>query len=214
MALSTPDRPSLQLCPKRPWLLVCDQQPGLRVPASCDSYACNVCGPRKATATADLVAWGARNAGDARLFTGTLAPVQWQARRQKVRDLGRILRRRGHQWECAWVAEPNGRAGMFHVHGLQHGDNIPSDELTSIWGARVELKPVTALEITRTARYLVKETRAGAARHQSFLDINGGRALHWSAGFFPGTRRQAEQALRVERAASADSHLTWHSEPS
>ena len=201
------------MCPKRPWLLVCDQRPGLRVPASCDSYACAVCGPRKAMATADLVAWGAQNAGAARLFTGTLAPISWQTRRQKVRDLGRILRRRGFVWEYAWVTEPNERSGLLHVHAIQHGDNIPAPVLASIWGARVELRPVAAPEITRTARYLVKEAWGGEDRHRTFLELNGGVALHWSRGYLPGTRRNAERALRAERASGGEIRLTWHSEP-
>lgn len=102
---------------------------------------------------------------------------------------------------------------MLHIHGLQHGDDIPTDLLASTWGARVELKPVAALEVTRTARYLIKETWAGEDRQQNFLALNGGVALHWSRGYLPATRRDAERAIRAERAAGEETPVTWHSEP-
>lgn len=211
-----------EVCPKRPLWVVCDQDPSLRYPGSCDAYRCGTCGPRKALQAAALAAWGVRHADRARFFTGTLAPEDWQARRQKMRDLRRYLAKRGHKWECAWTTERGSRTGMVHVHGLQHGDYVPQRLLQEIWGARVDIRKIETGGVARyvtkdalkVAGYTVKGSAAsmGVDRMNAFLDLNGGRPMHWSRGFLHGlTKRDALSALRED--LSDGQERTWHLEP-
>ncbi len=209
-----------RLCPRRPVVVVCDQSPDLRFPASCDRYGCAACGPRKALGTAALAAWAVRRAPRARFVTGTLAPEDWQQRRQKVRDLRRCLRRRGFAWEMAWTTERGSATGMVHVHGLQHGDYVPGAVLNEVWGARTNIQAVktggvaqyVTKDALRVAGYAVKGTSASPDGLHEHLSLNGGRAMHWSRGFLHGLdKREAAAALRAELNASG-AERTWHLE--
>ena len=210
-------------CPKRPLWVVCDQDPSVRYAASCDAYRCSVCGPRKALQAASLGAYGIRHADRGRFVTLTQAPEDWQQRRQKMRDLRRLLARRGFQWECAWATEKGSRTGMVHVHGLQHGSYVPQRVLQEVWVARVDIRKV---QTGGVARYVTKEAlkvagytvKAGTASTtvdgmHDFLDLNGGRPMHWTRGYLHGlSKREALQALRRE-LATTEGELTWHLEP-
>lgn len=211
-----------RICPKRPQIVVCDQDPTMRYPASCDAYGCECCGPRKALQSAALAAWGIRHADRGRFLTLTLAPDDWQQRRQKMRNLKRYLGQRGLRCEWAWATEKGSKTGMVHVHALQHGDYVPQRLLQDVWGARVDIRKIETGGVARyvtkdalkVAGYTVKGTRAelGAGAMQEALELNGGRPLHWSRGFLHGqTRRDALAALRAELAEGPA--LTWHLEP-
>lgn len=158
-----------------------------------------------------IAAWAVWRAdGGGRMFTGTLAPEDWQARRQKMRDLRRLLVRRGYGWECAWVTE-RGAGGLLHVHAVQHGTDVPEIELAATWGARVELARLR--DVDAGTNYLIKEMRAGSIRQEEYLALNGDRALHWTSGFFHGrTKSDAHAAMRSE-VSGGRSRLTWHKEP-
>lgn len=210
-----------QICPKRPQWVVCDQDPATRYPASCDAYRCTVCGPRKAMTSAALAAWSIRHADRARFVTLTLAPEDWQQRRQKMRDLRRLLQRRGYEWECAWSTEKGSRTGMVHVHGLQHGSYVPGAVLNQVWGARTNIKAVetggvaryVTKDALRVAGYTVKGSTAEAGEgYQDYLDFNGGRPMHWSRGFLHGLDKRA--ALGEMKAELSQGEVrTWHLEP-
>lgn len=211
------DRP---ICPRRPAWLVCDQDPALRRPASCDSYGCDACGQGKALQAAAIAAWGIRHADRGRFVTLTLAPEDWTRRRQKVRDLRRLLAARGYQWEQAWTTEVGSSTGMVHVHALQHGDYVPQAELQDVWGARVDIRKIATggvaqyvtKEALRVAGYVVKGTDAEHGGIGQHLALNGGRAMHWSRGFLHGsTKREAYASLKAE--LSEGQALTWHLEP-
>lgn len=209
------------LCEKRPLWVVCDQDPTTRYPASCDAYRCETCGPRKAMTSAALAAWSIRHADRARFVTMTLAPEDWQQRRQKVRDLRRLLARRGYSWEAAWSTEKGSRSGMVHVHALQHGSYIPGRVLNEVWGARCNIKAVetggvaryVTKDALRVAGYTVKDSTATAgAGYQDYLDFNGGRPMHWSRGFLHGLDKRS--ALTAMKAELAEGEVrTWHLEP-
>lgn len=210
-----------RICPKRPMVVVCDQDSSLRYPASCDAYRCECCGPRKAMQAAALGAWAIRQADRGRFFTGTLAPEDWQARRQKMRDVRRYMARRGYPGlEWAWSTEKGSKTGMVHVHALVHGPFIPAPVWNEVWGARTNIKAIrtegvaryVTKESLRVAGYSVKGTRAGMESMQEALDLNGGRPLHWSRGFLHGrTKRDAMTELRAELAGGEE--RTWHLEP-
>lgn len=209
-----------QICPKRPYVVVADDDPDLRYPASCDAYGCKVCGPRKAVEGAAVMTWAIRHADRSRLVTLTLAPENWQTRRQKVRDLGRSLRARGYQWEVAWTTEPNPKGTGVHIHGIQHGaSKVPQAELQDTWGSIVDIRAIRQ-DKAKAVRYLTKEAlrvtgyvvKNGTARHsdlEGHLDLNGGRAAHWSRGFLHGlTKREALAEIRKELGGGEA--RSWH----
>lgn len=208
--------------------MVAVENPDLRFPASCDSYGCDVCGPRKATQAAAVMTWALRNvpAGHrARFFTLTLAPADWSTLRQKVRDARRLLVAEGYDWECSWAREAGKRTGMLHLHGVQHGRHkVPQARLQDLWGARVDIREVKGLrdrtgaatytvkESLRVAGYTVKGATASTSGLRDHLALNGGRAVHYSRGFLHGkTKREALQALRDELNGGVP--LTWVTVP-
>ncbi|HEY9290576.1 MAG TPA: hypothetical protein VIP98_04775 [Microlunatus sp.] len=208
-----------QICPKRPYVVVADDDPSLRFPASCDTYACAKCGPRKAMQAAAIAAWAIRHADRGRFVTLTLAPEDWQQRRQKVRDLRRLLRGRGYDWETAWTTEAGKETGMLHVHALQHGSYVPQSHLQEVWRARVDIRKV---ETGGVAQYVTKDAlkvagyvvKGATAEHDGLADhlaLNGGRAMHSSRGFLHGLdKRGALADLRTELAAGMPHD--WHLE--
>lgn len=211
-----------QICPRRPYWVEALEQPELRFPASCDSYACDICGPRKALTAAACMTWAMRNADRSRLVTLTLAPEDWQARRKKARVFAGALRADGYRWEWSWTTERNPRGTGLHIHGVQHGDRVPQARLQDTWGAIVDVRAVGRRHLDAAAsRYTVKEalrvagyTVKGAAGDglTEHLALNGGRAAHWSRGFLHGkTKRQALAALREELADGEA--LTWRLVP-
>jgi hypothetical protein len=200
------------------------EQPDLRFPASCDTYVCDICGPRKAQQAAAVMTWALRHVeapSRARFFTLTLAEQEWPVLRQKMRDARRILVAEGSDWECGWAREAGKKTGMLHVHGLQHGRHkVPQDRLQSLWGARVDIREVKGLrDKAGAATYTVKEalkvagyTVKGADNLGEHLALNGGRPAHWSRGFLHGkTKREALADLRAELADGEA--LTWRLVP-
>lgn len=209
-----------EICPKRPYVVVADDDPNLRFPASCDAYSCDKCGPRKAQQAAALATWAIRHADRARFVTLTLAPEGWQQRRQKVRDLRRLMRRRGFEWETAWTTEAGEKTGMVHVHALQHGSYVPQRILQEVWGARVDIRKVrtggvaqyVTKDALKVAGYVVKRTTAELGGLADHLALNGGRAMHWSRGFLHGLDKRAALASLRDELADGVPH-DWHLEP-
>jgi hypothetical protein len=211
-----------EICPKRPYWVEAIEDPVLRFPASCDAYRCSTCGPRKALEAAAVMTWAIGRAERARLFTATLAPPDWHKRRQKVRDMRRYLVRLGYPWEMGWTTELGAETGMVHVHGVQHGAaKVPQTVLQDLWGSIVDIRAVKAekgaaryvtKEALRVAGYVVKGGTASASGLNDHLDLNGGRAAHWSRGFLHGlTKREALADHRRQLNGGAD--LTWRLVP-
>ncbi len=210
------------ICPKRPYWVQAKERPELRFPASCEAYSCAICGPRKAVTTAAVMTWAMRTADRCRLVTLTLAPEPWQARRQKARLLAYDLRAMGYDWQWGWTTERNPRGTGFHLHGIQHGSRVPQALLQETWGSIVDIRAVgrrhldaaasryTVKEALRVAGYTVKGAAgAGLPEH---LDLNGGRAAHWSRGFLHGkTKREVLSEVRSELADGEA--LTWRLVP-
>jgi hypothetical protein len=208
--------------------MVALEDPDLRFPASCDTYLCGLCGPRKAQQSAAVMTWALRQAVEpsrARFFTLTLADQDWPALRLKVRQGRRILVGEGYDWETGWAREAGQKTGMLHVHGVQHGRHkVPQDRLQDLWGARVDIRAVRGLrdrsgaaaytvkEAQRVAGYTVKGATTSASALEDHLALNGGRPAHWSRGFLHGkTKREALSALRAELAGGES--LTWRLVP-
>ena len=205
------------ICPKKPYWLTSIEHPELRFPASCDAYGCLCCGPRKAEQVAALMTWAIRQAGRARFLTFTLAPADWQTRRQKIRDVRRWALDQGYEWEIGWATERGSQTGMVHVHGIQHGaQKIPRAALQERWGAIVDVRAVktpkagvyAVKDALRVAGYAVKNATADHEGLLAHLELNGGRAAHWSRGFLHGLTKR--EALAEARAELSDGEvLTW-----
>ena len=218
-SLQSSSAPSpIVFCPRRPFWMVRDDD-GLRTPASCDSYRCDVCGPRKAFASAALATAAVRAAPRARFVTLTQAPDDWQARRWELNKLRRRLRAAGYSWEHAWATEKGSKTGMIHVHALQWGDYVPQDQLQDAWGHRVDIRAIhsdgigayVSKDALKVAGYTIKGTRASAQGMAEFLELNGGRALHWSRGFLHGmTKREAQRDLSAQ--LNGGELKSWHLE--
>lgn len=164
----------------------------------------------------------ARSGTRVRFLTLTNAPCSWQPRRQKVRDLRRWARDElGAEWEIGWSTEVGSRTGMVHVHGIEHGaQKIPQAALQDRWGAIVDIRAVrtpgagvyTVKDALRVAGYTVKGATGDHDGLMAHLDLNGGRAAHWSRGFLHGLVKR--DALAQARAELADGEvLTWRLVP-
>ena len=215
-----------EICPRKPLWMVCDQQPDLRRPASCDSYQCQVCGPRKARQKAALMTWAARRVDRRRLVTLTALPandgrLDWQRARGQVRDWLYRVRADHPGFEMGWAIEQNPRATGFHAHGVQHGPYVPQGVLQERWGGRIVdiralRRPADGVyavkDAVRVAGYTVKNGTESFAGLDEHLRINGHRAAHFTRGFLHGlTSREALAAIALEQGDGEP--RTWHLEP-
>lgn len=191
------------------------ENPALWVFDSCRSYKCPVCGPRKARQIAHAMAWSADKAGRARFITLTNAPADTPRRLQKMKDLTRWARAHGWTYEMAWTTEAGSSTGMVHVHALQWGDYIPQPALQERWGAIVDIRAVRRSP-GAVSQYMAKG--AGAVGQYmakgagddfvAWRDLNGGRPMRWSRGFFHGLG--VRDAIKAAQGKSLDgSDYTW-----
>jgi hypothetical protein len=129
-----------------------------------------------------------------RFVTLTLAPEDWQTLRKRMKDLAQFLRRdRGIRVNWLWVVEEGSETAMKHVHCVQWGDFIPWRELMGWWGARVQIEAskdaVTGYLGKNVIRYLGKGLDGDREAIEGHMNLNGGRAAHWTRGFFNGMGR-------------------------
>jgi hypothetical protein len=128
-----------------------------------------------------------------RFVTLTLAPEDWQDVRMRMQNLVQFLRRdRGIKVKWLWVVEEGSDTGMKHIHAVQWGDFIPWQELLHWWGARVQIEAADAAVGylgKNVIRYLGKGIDGDREQIEDHMNLNGGRAAHWSRGFFAGLGR-------------------------
>lgn len=128
-----------------------------------------------------------------RYITLTLAPDDWDELRQRMKDLARFLRARDIRVKWLWVVEKGSLTGMKHVHAVQWGDFIPWQDLLGWWGARVEIKAGQKAALgylsKNVVRYLGKGLDGDGESIERHMNLNGGRAAHWSRGFYNGMGR-------------------------
>lgn len=127
-----------------------------------------------------------------RFITLTLAPEEWQDVRRRMQMLVEHLRRRGIRVKWLWVVEEGSQTGMKHIHAVQWGDFIPWQDLLTWWGARVQIeasKAAVGYLGKNVIRYLGKGLDGDRQAIEGHMNLNGGRAAHWSRGFFAGMGR-------------------------
>jgi hypothetical protein len=135
------------------------------------------------------------NTDRVRFITLTLAPEGWQPTRQAVWQWLERLRRAGYRMHVLWVVELGDETGMKHIHAVQWGDFIPKEVLSASWphghtqieGARA----ATNYLAKGVVRYVAKGLDGDGASIEEHMNLNGGRAAHWSTKFFDGMGRNA-----------------------
>lgn len=129
-----------------------------------------------------------------RFITLTLAPERWEEVRHRMKMLARYFRRRGITVQWLWVVEEGERNGMKHVHAVQWGpEKIPWEDLLGVWGHRVQIESAHAAMGylgKNVVRYLGKGLDGDRSSIEAHMNLNGGRAAHWSRGFFAGESRE------------------------
>lgn len=188
---------------------------GQVVPGRCRASFCDYCGPVQAWWKSRIISDGGATGAPTRYAVLTNAPADWKVLRQKMRDLRRLLGRRGFAWEQAWTVETGEQTGMRHVNALQKGDFVPQELLQNVWGAIVHIQAIKTAaggvagyalkEAQRVAGYSTKNA-SQADKLQAHLDANGGRLVHLSRGYLGGET----QAVVMERLlAERESEGSW-----
>jgi len=180
--------------------------------AGCGAWACPVCGPRRARSYASAVAYV--DPGTFGRFS--LMPETFEATRRQMYDLRRRIKDRyegGCEW--AWVRHRNPRGTGFHVHFLARMGFVPQRGLQAMMGGRIPWLAKTRRPEAVSDYALGVRDRGGAAgylvskaRPEFFavhLELNNGRALHWSRGFFPGGVGKVLHEVKRERGPQ-----TWY----
>lgn len=185
---------------------------GDRFATSCRVLSCPYCGPIQAQARSQL-AFASR---PERLVTLTQAPSEWQECREWTRNIVHKLRQRGYSWEWFWAREENPKKTGHHVHGVQHGDFVPQPELQEVTGSIVHITRVQAE--AQASRYVLKGAgRAGSlyvakgavSDLEKHLELNGGRAAHWSRHFMRTDANDPITAKALQAVLQKASTARW-----
>lgn len=165
---------------------------------SCKNARCLNCSRRVSSRTfalarrvADLEA---DSGGWVRFITLTRAPEGWQATRKAVQDWLQYLRRHGYGMHVLWVVEKGSQTGMKHVHVIQRGHFVPKAVLEASWPhGSTQIAAARAAASDYLAKGVIKYVGKGldgeADEIEAHMNLNGGRAAHWSRGFFDGSSR-------------------------
>lgn len=163
--------------------------------ATCKNARCERCSRRVSSRTFALARRAMRDEDRGRFITLTQVAEGWQEARAEVYELAKAVRRQGWRTEWLWVLERGDQTGMKHAHLIQHGDFIPFEWLKGQWGRRVEIQAaresVDGYLAKNVVRYLGKGLDSDRSAIEAHMNLNGGRAAHWSRGFFAGVSRRA-----------------------
>lgn len=129
-----------------------------------------------------------------RFITLTLAPEGWAETRQAVNVWLQALRRQGYAMHVLWVVERGSDTGMKHVHVIQWGDYIPKEVVSASWpygSTKIEAARAAANYLAKgVVKYVGKGLDGDRESIEAHMNLNGGRAAHWSREFFAGESRE------------------------
>lgn len=189
------------------------EDPSRVLPLMCRRNSCVYCAPIKGWEVGAAIAFARPD----QFVTFTLTPSTWDETQHTLTIMRQRLQRprRGFRFEWAYSRE-QGRFGGFHVHAWVHGDRVPSP---GDWAAEADISHLGwphVAEITpaRSLYYghkmLVDSAElpmdAAQASIDQFLELNGGRLVHTSAGFWRdgNGRRLGTRDLAVKLALERD----------
>lgn len=117
----------------------------------------------------------------------------WQEKRAALQEWRRTLARAGVAGEMLYVAEEGSQTGMQHVHVVQHGPRkIPMDLLDASWShgwTQIESARGAVDYVGKQALRYVGKGADARETIEAHMNLNGGRAAHWTRGFFNGQGR-------------------------
>lgn len=194
------------LCPTKGDLRFVNRRTGAIVRGRCDRLNCPACLPRRVLDIGSAI-------GLARprwLITLTQVEDGWQLAKVQIQRLREYFKRDGLDTEMAYHIEHNPRETGLHAHVWTHGDR-PGLRMLERAAVRAGLGNVALLRSIdlpvgppRSLSYGMKECLEVVdplvmpAPSAAYLEINGGRLVHASRGFW----RDADmQPLRSQREA-------------
>jgi hypothetical protein len=161
---------------------------------TCKNARCRRCSRQVSAQTFALARRALEESGQrVRFITLTLAPEGWEATRQAMWTWLQHLRRQGYRMHVLWVVEV-GAGGMKHVHVVQWGDFIPKATLSASWphgSTQIEAARAAVDYLAKGVMRYVAKGLDDADTIEDHMNLNGGRAAHWSTQFFDGMGRNA-----------------------
>lgn len=160
---------------------------------TCKNARCRRCSRQVSAQTFALARKALEPLEHVRFITLTQAPEGWDETRQAIKSWLLHLRREGLQMNALKVAERGSETGMKHLHVVQWGDYIPKNLLDESWAYGS-----TNIQAARAAtdylskgvlKYVAKGIDGGDESIEDHMNLNGGRAAHWTRGFFAGQSR-------------------------
>jgi hypothetical protein len=162
---------------------------------TCKNARCRRCSRQVSAQTFALARKALKDEEHLRFITLTRCPEGWQETRDAMRRWLERLRRAGYRMHVLWVIEKGSQTGMKHAHAIQWGDFIPKAVLSESWpygstqieGARSAVNYLSK----GVLRYVAKGLDGDGESIEEHMNLNGGRAAHWSREFFGGVGRNA-----------------------
>lgn len=162
---------------------------------TCKNARCPRCSRQVSAQTFALARRMADEKEHLRFITLTRAPEGWDETRQAMNVWLQFLRRAGYVMNVLWVVEEGSDTGMKHVHIVQWGSFIPKAVLSDSWpygSTQIEAARAATDYLSKgVLRYVAKGIDGGRESLESHMNLNGGRAAHWSTRFFDGKGRNA-----------------------
>jgi hypothetical protein len=198
------------LCPNT-WGFYFHPETGERVPRRCNRLSCGFCGPLVAYVTAEAIAMSLPTEH----WVITRAGRDFQQIRKRMNSVFHKLRATA-KFEAAWVVHL--KKGKLHVHIVAWGgDLFGLEDLTRAarnqgMGPHVEwLDMYDATEVI--PRYILRPAlvsfdhrdaslEKSEAVLRNHLDINGGRLVHNTKGFWRTSDRKPLSGLKAARAVA------------
>lgn len=160
---------------------------------TCKNARCRRCSRQVSAQTFALARKALEPLEHVRFITLTQVPEGWEETRQSIKSWLLHLRREGVEMNALTVVERGEENGMKHVHAVQWGDFIPKDLLDQSWP-----HGYNEIEAARAAtdylakgvlKYVAKGIDGDGEQIEEHMNLNGGRAAHWTRGFFAGKSR-------------------------
>lgn len=165
---------------------------------TCKNARCRRCSRQVSAQTFALARRAVEDLDHVRFITLTRCPDGWDETRHAVKMWLKHLRRLGIEMHVLWVVERGSDTGMKHIHAVQWGDFIPKETLSASWphgSTQIEAARKAADYLSKgVLRYVAKGIDGDGDSIEEHMNLNGGRAGHWSREFFGGMSRQAYRA--------------------